>query len=74
MNDDQKKEEKKINRCNRQHAMEGLEYTSLILNLVIGFICALLGYLNYMNLGNIGKISGLIGLGGGAVGFVLTLV
>ena len=67
-------EKKKRDRCNRRHAMEGLEYTSLTVDLVIGFICALLGFLNYLSIGNVGKIAGLIGLGGGAVGFVLTLV
>ena len=65
---------KERDRCNRRHAMEGLEYTSLTVDLVIGFICALLGFLNYLSIGNVGKIAGLIGLGGGAVGFVLTLV
>ena len=69
--DDYKKE---IDRCNRQQAMVSLEYTSLNVNLVIGFICSVLGLLNYLNLGNIGKIGGLIGLGGGVVGFVLTFV
>ena len=65
---------KQRDRCNRRHAMKGLEYTSLIVDLVIGFICALLGFINYMNIGNVGKIGGLIGLGGGVVGFVLTFV
>ena len=73
--DEQLKPTKKsLDRCNNNHAMEGLEFTSLIVNLVIGFICALLGLFNYLNLGNIGKIAGLIGLGGGAIGFVLTFV
>ena len=37
--------------------MVGLEYKSLNVNLVIGFICGVLGFLNYLNLGNIGWIN-----------------
>lgn len=69
-----KSDKKEIDRCNRKQAMVGLEYTSLNVNLIIGFICAFLGLLLYLNLGNLGKIPGLIGLVGGAIGFVLTLV
>ena len=68
-------DKKNVNRCNRIHAMTGLEYTSLNVNLFIGFVCALLGLLVYLNIvEDRGKIAGLIGLGGGVVGFVLTFV
>ena len=67
-------DKKKLNRCNRKQAMVGLEYTSLNVNLFVGFICAFFGLLLFLNLGNLGKIPGLIGLIGGVVGFVLTLV
>ena len=67
-------DKKDLDRCNRKQAMVGLEYTSLNINIIIGFICALLGFLHYLNLGNLGKIPGLIGIGGGIVAFVLTLV
>jgi hypothetical protein len=61
--------------CDSRKAMVGLEYASLNINVVCGFICAILGLLLYLNVGNnIGKITGLIGLGSGAVAFVLTLV
>ena len=69
-----KSDKKVLDRCNRKQAMVGLEYTSLIVNIFIGFVCAFLGLLLYFNLGNLGKIPGLIGLVGGAVGFILTFV
>jgi len=62
------------NKCYRNKAMIGLEYTSFNFNIVFGFTCALLGLFNYLKIGNIGKIIGIIGLGSGAIGFVLTFV
>ena len=54
--------------------MVGLEYVVSNLNIIFGFICALLGFLHFINVGNMGKIIGLIGLGAGVISFVLTLV
>jgi hypothetical protein len=62
------------NKCYRNKAMIGLEYTAFNFNIVFGFTCALLGLFNYLKIGNLGKIVGLIGLGSGIIGFVLTLV
>ena len=62
------------NKCYRNKAMIGLEYTAINFNIVFGFTCALLGLFNYLKIGNIGKIIGIIGLGSGAIGFILTLV
>ena len=62
------------NRCERRQAMVGLEYAALNWNLVLGFICALLGFCLFFNLGDVGKIASFGGLGAGIVGFVLTLV
>jgi len=62
------------NKCYRNKAMIGLEYTSFNFNIVFGFTCALLGLFNYLKIGNIGKIIGIIGLGSGVIGFVLTFV
>ena len=62
------------NKCYRNKAMIGLEYSAFNFNIVFGFTCALLGLFNYLKIGNIGKIIGLIGLGSGIIGFVLTLV
>jgi len=62
------------NKCYRNKAMIGLEYTAFNFNIVFGFTCALLGLFNYLKIGNIGKIIGIIGLGSGAIGFVLTFV
>ena len=65
---------KQGNRCNRRKAMVGLEYVASNLNIVFGFICALLGFLYFINVGDVGKYIGLIGLGAGFIGFVLTFV
>ena len=78
-NADKKKEwldllKKGKNKCYRNKAMIGLEYSAFNFNIVFGFTCALLGLFNYLKIGNIGKMIGIIGLGSGVIGFVLTLV
>ena len=78
-NEDKKKEWLDLliegkNKCYRNKAMIGLEYSAFNFNIVFGFTCALLGLFNYLKIGNIGKIVGLIGLGSGIIGFVLTFV
>ena len=63
------------NLCNRQKAMYGLEYSSLILDVSLGFICAILGLLHFFDVGkSFQKYSGIIGLVTGIILFVLTLV
>ena len=63
------------NLCNRQKAMYGLEYSSLIIDVVLGFICTILGLLHYFDVAKpFEKISGIIGLSTGIIGFILTLV
>ena len=70
-----KQSKKKRNLCNRQKAMYGLEYSSYIIDVSLGFICAILGLLHFFDVGkSFQKYSGLIGLVTGIVGFVLTLV
>ena len=61
------------NNCLRKKAMIGLEYSAFNLDVIFGFICAILGMLLYSGI-KVGKIAGLIALGSGAIGFVLTLV
>ena len=61
--------------CYRQNAMYGLEYSSFIIDLGIGFICAQLAVMHYFKIGkSFEKITGLIGLIGGGIGFILTLI
>ena len=70
-----KEQKKKRNQCNREKAMYGLEYSSLILDVTLGFICTILGLLHYFDVAKpFEKISGIIGLATGVIGFVMTLV
>ena len=70
-----KSDKKERNLCNRQKAMYGLEYSSLILDVTLGFICAILGLLHFFDVGKyFEKVSGIIGLATGIITFVLTLV
>ena len=73
--DEKYKNERERNLCYRQNAMYGLEYTSFIIDLGIGFLCAQLALMHYFKIGqSFEKITGLIGLIGGAIGFILTLI
>ena len=70
-----KKQKKEKNKCNREKAMYGLEYSSLILDITLGFICAVLGLLHYFDVAKpFEKVTGIIGLSTGVITFVLTLV
>ena len=68
-------EEWRLYQCQRKKAMHDMEYTSFIFDIVIGFVCGLLGLLHLFELKKefVSK-TGLIGLGCGIVGFVLTFV
>lgn len=63
------------NECYKKKAMYNMEYTSFIFDIVIGFICSLLGLLHQFGLRKdfISK-TGLIGLICGIVGFVLSFI
>ena len=62
------------NKCNREKAMYGLEYSSLIIDVICGFVCAILGLLHYFDIGKpFEKVTGIIGLATGIIGFILTL-
>ena len=63
------------NKCNRDKAMYGLEYSSLIIDVICGFICTILGLLHYFDIAKpFEKVTGIIGLATGIIGFILTLV
>ena len=76
LNDDQKKYYKRrINLCNRKKAVYGLEYSSLIIDVILGFICLILGLLHYFDVAKpFEKVTGIIGLATSVIGFILTLV
>ncbi len=64
-----------IDRCERRKGMHDMEYTAFIFDIVIGFVCGLIGLLHLFDLKKdfVSK-TGLIGLCCGIVGFVLTFV
>ena len=63
------------NLCYKRKAMHDLEYAFLVINIVLGFVCANLSLLHYFNVGkDFEKKTGLIGLITGIIGFILTLV
>ena len=64
-----------LDECTRKKGMYDMEYTAFIFDIVIGFVCGLLGLLHYFEVKkDIVPKTGLIGLGCGAVGFILTFV
>ena len=67
----------RITRCEREKAFYNMEYTAFVFDVVIGFICSLIGLLHYFGIINKSEIIekvGIIGLCCGAIGFVLTFV
>jgi len=70
-----KSAKKERNKCNREKAMYGLEYSSLIIDVICGFVCTILGLLHYFDVAKpFEKVTGIIGLATGIIGFVLTFV
>ena len=64
-----------INECSRRKGLHVMEYMSFIFDMIIGFVCGLLGLLHHFDLKKdfVSK-TGLIGLGCGIVGFVLSFI
>ena len=64
-----------LDRCKREKGMHDMEYTSFIFDIVIGFVCSLLGLLHLFEVKKeyVSK-TGLIGLCCGFVGFVFSFV
>jgi len=64
-----------IHLCRRQNAMYSMEYTSVIFDVILSFICTILGLLHYFDVGkSFEKFSGLIGLISGTICFILTFI
>ena len=69
------KYKKMKNLCYRQKAMHDMEYTSFIINIILGFLCADLALIVYLGYGKEFEIqTGVIGLVAGIIVFILTLV
>jgi len=65
----------KIDECVRKKGMYDMEYTSFIFDIVIGFVCGLIGLLHLFEVKkDFVSNTGLIGLVCGIVGFALTFV
>lgn len=66
---------RKINKCNRDKAIYGLEYSALIMDIFFSFACCLLGFLNYYGVTKgFEKIIGIVGLASGIICFIMTFV
>ena len=64
-----------ITACERGKALHDMEYTAFIFDIVIGFVCGLIGLLHLFDLKkDFVSNTGLIGLICGIIGFVLTFV
>ena len=75
LKDDVTKLKKMKNLCYRQKAMHDMEYTSFIINIVLGFVCADLALIHYLGFGKEFEIkTGIIGVISGVIGFILALV
>jgi hypothetical protein len=73
--DDIQKYKKLKDLCNRKKAMSNLEYSSLVIDVVSGFISAQLGLLLYFKIGgSIDKVSGIFGMIVGIICFILTFI
>ena len=75
--DDQIKYHEKYNyeACQRKKGMHDMEYTSFIFDIIIGFVCGLIGLLHlYGFKKDFVSNTGLIGLICGIIGFIFTLV
>jgi len=73
--DDIQKFKKLRTLCETRKAMHDLEYASLIINVVLSFVCSNLSLLHYLNVGkDFEKKTGMIGFITGIIGFILTLV
>ena len=71
----EKRYDSQIDYCTRAKGMHDMEYTAFIFDIVIGFVCCLIGLLHLFDLKkDFVSNTGLIGLICGIVGFVLTFV
>ena len=68
------KHEWKINECKRKKGFHDMEYTAFIFDIVIGFVCGLLGLLHLFDVKIAVSKIGIIGLICGIIGFILTFV
>ena len=69
------KNKEDTNICKRKNAMHDLEFSSLIIDVILGTLCCILGLLHYFDVGKVFvKVTGIIGLVTGVVGFVLTII
>lgn len=73
--DDIQKYKKMKTLCKTKKAMHDLEFTSLFINLVLGFVCANLSLLHFLDVGkDFEKKTGMIGFVTGIIGFIIALV
>lgn len=72
---DEKIVKRRIEECKRHKVMYSLEYVAFIVDIVLGFICFVLGLMHFLESGNqFEKTSGMIGLVSGIIAAVITIV
>ena len=73
--DDIQKYKKLKTLCKAKKAMHDLEFASLVINLILGFICANFSLLHFLDVGkDFEKKTGIIGFATGIIGFIISLV
>ena len=71
----EKIDKRRIKECKNHRAMYGLEYSSLIIDIILGFICSILGLMHYLEPGkSFEKVSGIIGFITGVITTIITIV
>ena len=72
---EEKIEKRRIQECKNHRVMFGLEFSAFIIDIVLGFICTLLGLIHYFEPGKpFEKYSGIIGLITGAITTIITII
>ena len=65
---DEEEDKKGIDECKRHKVMYGLEYSSFVIDVSLGFICSFLSLFHFLEPGKpLEKVSGLIGIFAGII-------
>ena len=72
---DEQDDKNEIKECKRHKVMYGLEYSTFVIDITLGFVCSFLSLFHFLEPGkSFEKISGLIGIFVGVITVVITLI